>query len=447
MFVLMLGSADFSDIKVPNTQPINPGMAAVESTEATRAHSAANTGDSSGSPRAVSFGEWVLCWVLLAIVYALTGLLCADISAQVGTVSLMFFIPSGISLTFALLWGRRVWPGVFFGQLLISLISHQAPLTAGLMAMGNGLDAALAGWWFRDKPGRRLEFDRLLDVIKLLVLELLVLQPMSTIFGVSAIAVSQRFSWSDLLTTGGAWYTSNLYAQFVMAPLALVWIKGINWIELRPRWVELAALLVTTLTGGCMGVGRWATYGVPLPVTLVLLFPLMIWAAVRFPSAIAVTAGSVLGLLAFDGCLVGGGPFSAMAHGERLMYLNIFMGVVASSTLFLGAAMGDARRSQNEQAKLIAELRAATIKVKHLEGLVTFCAWTGRVWWNGEWVRVEQFLMERFGVGVSHGISEEAASSLRKQMMGARILDDGPAPAAAGEIAPKENTGSPPSES
>jgi hypothetical protein len=43
---------------------------------------------------------------------------------------------------------------------------------------------------------------------------------------------------------------------------------------------------------------------------------------------------------------------------------------------------------------------------------VRMCAWTRRFWWDGSWVTVERFLRERFGLQVTHGISEEAARSL-----------------------------------
>lgn len=39
---------------------------------------------------------------------------------------------------------------------------------------------------------------------------------------------------------------------------------------------------------------------------------------------------------------------------------------------------------------------------------VRMCAWTRRLWHNGHWLTPEAFLHERFGLEVSHGISEEA---------------------------------------
>jgi hypothetical protein len=51
-----------------------------------------------------------------------------------------------------------------------------------------------------------------------------------------------------------------------------------------------------------------------------------------------------------------------------------------------------------------------------LARLVAICAWTGRVRWKGEWVRVERFLKERFGVAVTHTISEEAFAAMEREI-------------------------------
>ncbi len=48
-------------------------------------------------------------------------------------------------------------------------------------------------------------------------------------------------------------------------------------------------------------------------------------------------------------------------------------------------------------------------KINRLEHLVTVCAWSQKVEYEGEWMRFEEFLEKRFGIRCSHGISEEEA--------------------------------------
>src|SRR5260221_8784830 len=48
------------------------------------------------------------------------------------------------------------------------------------------------------------------------------------------------------------------------------------------------------------------------------------------------------------------------------------------------------------------------LRIQQLQNISTGCAWTQRVNYRGKWMRMEEFLWERFRVKVSHGISEEA---------------------------------------
>src|ERR1700732_5483864 len=47
------------------------------------------------------------------------------------------------------------------------------------------------------------------------------------------------------------------------------------------------------------------------------------------------------------------------------------------------------------------------LRIQLLQNIITVCAWTQRVNYRGKWMRMEEFLWERFRVKVSHGISEE----------------------------------------
>jgi CHASE3 domain sensor protein len=48
------------------------------------------------------------------------------------------------------------------------------------------------------------------------------------------------------------------------------------------------------------------------------------------------------------------------------------------------------------------------MRIRQLQNIITICAWTQKVNYNGKWMPMEDFLWRRFRVKVSHGISEEA---------------------------------------
>ena len=52
------------------------------------------------------------------------------------------------------------------------------------------------------------------------------------------------------------------------------------------------------------------------------------------------------------------------------------------------------------------------LRLEKLQQVVTICAWTGQVKYEGEWVRLDEYLQRRFGLSVSHGLSQEAAEKM-----------------------------------
>jgi hypothetical protein len=224
----------------------------------------------------------------------------------------------------------------------------------------------------------------------------------------SALVLTGKMPAHMLGTTAAAWYSANIYAQFIAGPTAIAWLRWPRPARKRSEYLELAALAAVTLVIGAIGPGRWAFRPLPLPVTLILVFPLLAWASIRFVPSVAVTVGTALGLFAFDAALAGLGPFQGVSVEERMVSLNVFMSVSIGTGLFLAAASANERRFEAEQEDLIKKLRAAATQMSRLEEFVTFCAWSGRVRWKDEWVSVETFLSERYNLNISHGISDES---------------------------------------
>jgi len=54
-------------------------------------------------------------------------------------------------------------------------------------------------------------------------------------------------------------------------------------------------------------------------------------------------------------------------------------------------------------------------RVHELETMITVCAWTRRVKFNGAWVSFEDYLRARFDLRFTHGISEEASRKLKME--------------------------------
>lgn len=61
---------------------------------------------------------------------------------------------------------------------------------------------------------------------------------------------------------------------------------------------------------------------------------------------------------------------------------------------------------------LIAGIAFLVVRLTRLEQLATVCAWSHRLLYNGQWVSLERYLDERFGIRASDGITTDQAARL-----------------------------------
>ena len=68
------------------------------------------------------------------------------------------------------------------------------------------------------------------------------------------------------------------------------------------------------------------------------------------------------------------------------------------------------RRSENlaYRKKINNKLRKSEKRLRAVENLLTMCAKTKKIRFEGDWLSIEQFLWKRYGFKISHGLSPEA---------------------------------------
>ena len=56
------------------------------------------------------------------------------------------------------------------------------------------------------------------------------------------------------------------------------------------------------------------------------------------------------------------------------------------------------------------------LRLEKLQEFVTVCAWTGQVKFQGQWLRLDEYLKRQFGISVSHSLSQEAAQKMMREI-------------------------------
>jgi CHASE3 domain sensor protein len=101
------------------------------------------------------------------------------------------------------------------------------------------------------------------------------------------------------------------------------------------------------------------------------------------------------------------------------------------------AAEADVVSSQVMSLTLIAAVAMALIlvvvilfRLERLQEFVTVCAWTGQVQYQGQWIRLDEYLKKQFGVSVSHSLSQEAATKMMREIEELNRAQNRPPPSA-----------------
>ena len=145
------------------------------------------------------------------------------------------------------------------------------------------------------------------------------------------------------------WWTGDLLGALVVAPLLLAWSTAPASTGVRAT-LEVVLLCLGTVLAAELGLGHL----LPVPALLrridylYLLFPFVIWAALRFGSRGASLMTFVMAVVAVWRTVAGGGPFNTATGGGTLFAVACYLGIVAVTGLLLAAAVSHERETATE---------------------------------------------------------------------------------------------------
>lgn len=280
----------------------------------------------------------------LAAVYYGVGRLGLAAGALKGNVTPVW-PPTGVAIAALMLLGYRLWPGVAAGALLVNGISAVPFLTAVGMSAGNTLEA-LAGAYLLVRVARaHVELDRVSDVLALSALTAGVATMISATIGVASLRLGGVIPMAAVAQTWRVWWMGDALGALVVTPVVLALWPGRRPSLDRRRAVEAAALLAA-LTGITV-----LTFSGAFDYVYVV-FPLLIWAALRWRLQGAALATLVISTFAVLGTRAGHGAFAGGGATRSLWLLDTFLAVVALTGLVLSAVVSERDHASEHSAEL-----------------------------------------------------------------------------------------------
>lgn len=290
--------------------------------------------------------------VVLSLFYWVSGQLSFSLSVSHSIVTLVVFAAEGFALAATIIFGKRLWPGVFLGQLLLALSNHLAwPLAIAISAV-NSAEAVLGAHLFlRLRLQRHLE--RMRDVSGLLLLIVVVLQPFSATLGNAVLWLGGVVPSAELGYSWLSWWLGNSLGQILIVPLLLS-LRRTD--KVKMYWYEAVLTVLPILSAGWL-IFRGPQFG-SVTIAFALTTPLLVLLAVR-RGMTAVTLGvALIAIIALYNTHMMVGPFVS-GRDTLMLDLNIFLLGTALTAQFVAALFAE-RKMAEEKLRLAASVFASS---------------------------------------------------------------------------------------
>ena len=293
--------------------------------------------------RARSLLSWLVGSTALGLAYYLLAR-AGNVVHYEGDVAAVW-LPVGIAAAALYRFDLRWLPGVAVADLALGLpvSSWDAFWVSAVETVGNTAEVLVIALVLRRLLGPRCRFERPEDVGGLIAAVALGTALSATV-GVMTLRVHGDISTSGMPALWRTWFLADTSGGVLLTPLLLVWavrpsVAGLT----RTRQIEGAALIAAVITLS------YVVFATTHPVTY-LIFPALIWAALRFGQKGGTLVVAIATLAALWATAHDVGPFVQRSIDDEALTTQLFVLIAAVATLTLGAVVSERRRGAVELA-------------------------------------------------------------------------------------------------
>lgn len=267
-----------------------------------------------------------------------------------GAVVTPLWPPTGIALAAVLWLGPRVWPGIALGTLVtVSEIGDAFTLSRLAIMFGNTI-APLASYALLRRVGFRSELVRLRDGVCLVFLGAFAGMLISASIGSLTLLLDGKVPPGRFWLVWSSWWAGDAMGVLVVTPVLLV-LRGVRWPRPSDRWLEASVLAAVVVVSSLIATRSSLSM-------IYLVFPVIIWAALRFQLPGSAPCALVVSVLAIIAGTDAVGPFAGHSLMEIMANLSVLNASVALTALLLGAVVAEHKNIRRETEYAVEELEA-----------------------------------------------------------------------------------------
>lgn len=262
---------------------------------------------------------------------------------------------AGVAVAAVLIFGINIAPAIAFAAFFVNFLSPiAAPVAVGI-GLGNASSAVLASYLLRRFSDFQISLPRLRDVLRFVTLAAAFATTVAASIGVTFLTIAHTKAWSSYGSAWRVWWLGDAMGVLVVAPLLLT-CRELLGLWRGWRILEFGLLSVAILATSATIFGPWAA--VRDDVLAFVVFPFVIWAAIRFRVPGAAFSSLLVASVAVWGTTQGFGPFVNHTPLRNAMLLQVFIAVTSLTGLMLAAVINE-REHIGEALKIAERLQAA----------------------------------------------------------------------------------------
>ncbi len=291
--------------------------------------------------------KYILQVAILALIYFASAKMGLSLAFGVKQVTLVW-PPTGIAIAALIIFDRKIWPGILIGAFLANITTHETVAIASQIAIGNTLEV-LTAWYLLNRFKFDKEFQHIDDIVKFIIWGAIVPTMVSATIGTLALGFGGTIGWQIFRQTWLTWWLGDAVGAIIFAPLVL----SLKDIKIFPfsfkKLLELLALIVSTTFVSVLIFTSYISEVFSMYPTKYLVFPFMIWAALRFGVPGATWISLLISGVSILGFITGGGPFVGLGNPELgLLLLQLLMAVFTVTSIILAAAIEEKKRTEGK---------------------------------------------------------------------------------------------------
>ena len=299
---------------------------------------------------------------LIAVIYFFTARLGQYFAIPPGNISAIW-IPAGVIMTWMLIRGYHIWPGIFIGAFVgntsayIDLSSVHVAILSIIPGIFNGIGDVLCcvvatylikkynvGKEYSEKPRNLLNFIFFAGILG---------PAISALLGVSSLFATDHIASNQYLFSLVTWFTGDSIAIMIVGPLIISFVSRMGK-PLLFKWSDLIFFICLTI--GLLVSLSFILPNINLSTPFIIIAPFFVWSVFKQDVRLTSLVIFYISAMSIAATIAGRGPFQSVDQSVNLIQLQIFLAFMIVSILIWKGVVMELQNSINEKELLLKEI-------------------------------------------------------------------------------------------